>query len=255
VNVPVYQSHPREPDASTEYVGMAIGLLAPLLLSAVLIPLRSTLPNADWALVFVLPVLIAAVIGGRWAGAVGALSSAICFDFFFTKPYQSLRISSRSDIVSFVVLLIVGLITGEIGIRARRGGQAARTSRSEVDRLYRIAEMAARGASVDDVRVAACRELVELLELDDCVFEAEPATGELPRLGARGAIEGAQLALSGRDFVIPSGGVELPVVGRGQAYGRLVLYAADNTSASIERRLVAVAIADELGLTLATASA
>ena len=73
----------------------------------------------------------------------------------------------------------------------------------------------------------------------------------MPRLGSRGALEGADLVMHGRDFIIPAGGVELPVVGRGQQYGRLVLFAHEATEAPIEKRLVAVAIADELGLTFA----
>ena len=45
------------------------------------------------------------------------------------------------------------------------------------------------------------------------------------------------------------------VVGRGTTYGRLVLFASDAVRASLQKRLVAVAIADELGLTLATKTA
>ena len=55
------------------------------------------------------------------------------------------------------------------------------------------------------------------------------------------------------EFLLPTGGVEVAVRGRGRDYGRLVLYAADATRAPIEKRLVAVAIADELGVTLASA--
>jgi hypothetical protein len=44
------------------------------------------------------------------------------------------------------------------------------------------------------------------------------------------------------------------VVGRGHEYGRLVLVASTSVRASLQKRLVAIAIADELGLTLATRS-
>ena len=74
----------------------------------------------------------------------------------------------------------------------------------------------------------------------------------LPRLGIRGAIEGAPLVATHTDFLLPPGGVELPVVGRGHEFGRLVLFASESVRASLQKRLVAVAIADELGITLAT---
>jgi Domain of unknown function (DUF4118) len=242
---------PRDPEDGAQYVGLAIGVLGAIVLSGLLTPLRTTLSASDFALALVVPVLLAAVVGGRWAGALSAIVAGLCFDFFFTKPYLSLRIASRNDITSFIVLLIVALITAEVGIRARRGGAAARESRSELDRLYRIAEFSARGGDVDDVVSAVRAELIGLFDLVECVFEATTSGTQLPRLGSRGALEGADLVLYGRDFVIPAGGVELPVVGRGHQFGRLVLFAHEATEAPIEKRLVAVAIADELGLTFA----
>ncbi len=217
-----------------------------------MIPLRDHLHNADFAIALVIPVLLGAIIGGRWAGALSAVVAAMCFDFFFTLPYLSLRISSSDDLWSMLVLVIVALVAAEVGIRARRGGAAARESRAELDRLFRIANLAAHGGDVDDVVSSAQAELIGLFGLDDCEFEATPSPLVLPRLGTRGALEGTELVSSGTEFLLPVGGVELPVVGRGREYGRLVLMAPENTSASLEKRLVAVAIADEVGLTLAT---
>ena len=122
---------PREPEDGSDVIGLAIGVLGSLALSVAMIPLRDHLHNDNMALALVVPVLIAAVIGGRLAGAVSAITAALCFDFFFTQPYQSLRIASSNDIASFVVLLIVALISAEVGIRARRGGQP-RASRARI---------------------------------------------------------------------------------------------------------------------------
>ena len=196
------------------------------------------------------------MIGGRWPGALSAIAAALCFDFFFTQPYQSLRIASGNDIASIVVLLIVAFISAEVGIRARRGGHSARESRADLDRLYRVIELAARGGDIEDVVSSARAELIGLFGLLDCVFETRvQSESALPRLGIRGAIEGAQLVATHTDFLLPPGGVELPVVGRGHEFGRLVLFASESVRASLQKRLVAVAIADELGITLATESA
>ncbi len=86
------------------------------------------------------------------------------------------------------------------------------------------------------------------------MFEADQPGGELPRLGIHGALEGAPLVATRSEFLLPSGGVEIEVVGRGVRFGRLVLYAAEPVRASIQKRSVAVAIADQLGITLATKS-
>ena len=151
------------------------------------------------------------------------------------------------------MLLIVSLVAAEVGIRARRGGVAAKESRSDLGRLVRVAELSARGADVDDVVSSVRAEMIGLFGLVDCIYEPEPTGTALPRLGERGALEGTQLVAWG-DFLLPTGGVEVSVRGRGRELGRLVLYAHDATAASIEKRLVAVAMADELGVTLASGS-
>jgi K+-sensing histidine kinase KdpD len=244
----------RPPDAGdgSAAVGAAIGVFGALVIAALLVPFRDRLPNADMALALVVPVLLAAVFGGRLAGAITAIVSALTFDFVFTQPYLSLRISNKDDVWTFVFLLIVAMVAAEVGIRGRRGGVAARESRSELDRLVRVAELSAEGAEVDDVVSSARAELIGLFGLDECVYEPE-RSGELPRIGTRGALENARLVAWG-DFVLPTGGVEVPVRGRGRDLGRLVMYAEPATRAPLQKRLVAVAIADEVGLTLASSA-
>jgi K+-sensing histidine kinase KdpD len=245
---------PREPEDGSNLVGIAVGVLGALALSVAMLPLRNHLHNDNMALALVLPVLLAAVLGGRMPGALGAVASALCFDFFFTKPYLSLRIASGNDLASGVVLIVVALISAEVGIRARRGGRTAREAREDLDRLYRVIDLAARGGDIEDVVSSARAELIGLFDLLECAYETGTSETALPRLGMRGAIEGATLVATHTDFLLPPGGVELPVVGRGQSFGRLVMFASESTRASLQKRLVAVAIADELGITLATKS-
>ena len=194
--------------------------LAVIVIAGVLVPFRDHLPNADMALALVVPVLVAAIVGGRIAGAASAVVSALTFDFVFTQPYLSLRIASKDDVATFVVLLIVAMVAAEVGIRGRRGGVAARESRSELDRLLRVAELSARGADVDDVVMSARAELIGLFGLDECVYQAERSGPELPRLGNRGALEGTRLVAWG-DFLLPTGGVEVPVPDDAPVYDRL----------------------------------
>jgi hypothetical protein len=247
----VMRRRPADPGEPRLPLGSAVGVFGTLILAALLVPLRDHLPNADMALALVIPVLISAILGGRVAGAISAVVAALTFDFVFTQPYLSLRIGSKDDVATFLVFLIVAMIAAELGVRARRGGAAARESRAELDRLIRVAELSARGADLDDVISSARAELISLFDLVECVYEEQRSGPELPSLGQRGAFENAKLVSWG-EFVMPTGGVEVPVRARGRDFGRFVLYAAEATPASLEKRLVAVAIADELGLTLAS---
>jgi hypothetical protein len=219
-----------------------------------MLPLRTHLHNDNMALALVVPVLVGAVVGGRLAGAVSAIAAALCFDFFFTQPYLSLRIDGSNDLTSVFVLLVVALIAAEVGIRARRGSRAAREARSDLDRLVRVIELAARGADLEDVASSVRAEIIGLFSLVDCTFEMGTAPSALPHLGVHGAIEGASLVASRNDFLLPPGGVELTVMGRGVEFGRLVLFASQSVRAPLQKRVVAIAIADQLGITLATSA-
>jgi hypothetical protein len=244
---------PRAESFGREAAGVITGALGALAVAGALVPLRVHMQNADVALVLVLPVLAAAVIGGRWAGSAGALISAMVFDFWFTRPYQSLKVNDGADIVTLALLVVVALVTAEVGLRARRIERTARAARAELQRLFRVAELASDGSEADDIVSAVRAELIGLLGLDDCTFVPGPyalADGGA-RLGRRGALQGTMLRFDGDDFALPSGGVELPVVGRGRELGHLLLRPSEQSTASAEQRRVAVALADELGIVLA----
>ena len=243
---------PREPEHGSDLIGIAIGVFGALGLSVLMLPLRGHLHNDNMALALVVPVLVAAVFGGRIAGAIAAIAAGLCFDFFFIQPYNSLRIAGSNDLTSFFVLLVVALISAEVGIRARRGSRAARESLSDLDRLLRVIDVAARGADIEDVISSTRAEIIGLFGLLDCVYETGTAHSPLPHLGIHGAIEGAPLVATHTDFLLPPGGVEIAVAGRGIEFGRLVMFASESVRAPLQKRVVAVAIADQLGITLAT---
>ena len=52
-------------------------------------------------------------------------------------------------------------------------------------------------------------------------------------------------------FALPADGAELPVLGRGNVLGRFVLVPEPDTTVTLEQRVVAVAIADQVGAALA----
>jgi K+-sensing histidine kinase KdpD len=69
-------------------VAVLAGLAAPLALAAVLVPFRGSFPNTDAALALILVVVAVAANGYRLAGILAAISAAVWFDFFLTRPYD-----------------------------------------------------------------------------------------------------------------------------------------------------------------------
>jgi hypothetical protein len=231
-------------------VGVVLGIIAPMFVAGLLVGVRDVVQNATIALVLVVVVVLAAAVGGRRAGVCAAVVSALSFDFFHTTPYLRLTIDTADDMETTFLLLVVALVVGHIVAGSRRAQASADERHSDIWRIHRVAEQAARGAEAADVILAAQEELAELLVLRSCRFEAQPLLPVLPRLERSGYINSRVLQLRDEGFELPLEGVELPVYGRGQQLGRFVLEPTPGVGVSLERRVVAVAVADQVGAVL-----
>jgi hypothetical protein len=230
--------------------GLVFGGLAPIGVAAVLVAVRDHVQNANVALVLVVVVVVSAAIGGRTAGLFAAVVGALSFDFFHTRPYLRLTIDTADDLETTLLLLVVGALVGNIAAGNRRAHASAQASSDEIMRIHRVADRAARGEEVAEVILAAQTELTNLLALRSCRFEAHPYLPVLPRLERSGYIDVRVRRLQERGFELPAEGVELPVYGRGQPLGRFVLEPTPGVGVALEQRVVAVALADQVGAAL-----
>jgi K+-sensing histidine kinase KdpD len=228
-------------------------VVVPFAAAAALVPFRDRLGNTNIALILVTSVVAVAAWGGRTAGAVAAVSAALSFDFFHTRPYYSLTITRHADVETAVLLLAVGLIVGELSSRSTRHRLNAHESSADIARIHSVVELVAGGATADEVIVAVRNEIRDLLYLQDCTFTREFATRPRPRLERDGEVMMAGLRWGVSRMGIPGKEVDLIVIGRGHPVGRFVLMPTPGVPVSWDRRLVAVALADQVGAALSSA--
>jgi hypothetical protein len=239
-------------------VALAAAVIVPVVVALALVPWRSDMSPANVALALMATVVALAATGGWQAGAVAAVSSSVAFDFFHTRPYLSLRITSHDDVETTVLLLAAGLVVGVLAARAHFDRATAEAGRSQLGRIYRLAEEVVDGTDAAQVILDAERELTGLLDLRGCRFEAPPfrqpyvriERGELPTVGQPASIRGRRELAD--EMLLPAGGVELPVLAHGQPVGRFVLLPRSDGALSLEQHVVAVALADQVGAALAT---
>jgi hypothetical protein len=120
--------------------------------------------------------------------------------------------------------------------------------------VHRVAQLAAEGESVEDLISAVCAELTDTLSLAECRFEWSPFAGEYPRLEATGTVNTRVHRYTSVGLELPREGVELPVVTGNGTVARFVLIPSPDKGLGLERRLIAVALADQLGVVLARAA-
>ena len=218
--------------------------------------MRDNTPSVNIGLVLVVVVVVVAVAGGRLPGAVAAVTAAVAFDFFYTRPYLRLTIDSRDDVETTVLLLVVGLV-GRARRDATAGGRggaktcaAGRSGASTGSRRWergvgrRPTSSTRRGPSSSPC--STCARAASTRPRSSATTNGSSAAAS-----CRGATTGC----SADGFELPAAGVELLVMGRGRLLGRFVLDPTPGTGVSLEQRVVAVALADQVGAVLAAPAA
>lgn len=228
-----------------------VALVAPLAAALVLTPFRTTLANSAAALVLAAVICAVAVTGDRVAGYLATVSSAVFFDLFLTRPYESLSITSAHDIETFVALAVVGAVVTEIGCQSRRHYAIAATEGEYLAVIHDLSDLVASGAPLPVVIETAEAALRDLLDLRRCQFERGRDRGSRPRLERTGEVEAGDVRFDVDHAGLPDGEVELAAESAGQLYGLFVMEAAHHQAISIEQRVVALAIASQVGAALA----
>jgi two-component system sensor histidine kinase KdpD len=90
------QSEQSEPDERVErmarLMGFVLAVVAPLLVCLAMVAVREDIDRSTAALVFVLPVVLVAVVGGPGPAALAAGVTSLSFDVLLTRPYYQLVI-------------------------------------------------------------------------------------------------------------------------------------------------------------------
>jgi two-component system sensor histidine kinase KdpD len=102
-------------------------------------PLLAYVDLANIAMLFLLVVVLVAVRFGRGPSVLATCVCVACFDFFFVPPRFTLAISDFQYLITFAVMLVVGLITGHLtaGLRFQARVASQREARSRA--LYEFA--------------------------------------------------------------------------------------------------------------------
>jgi hypothetical protein len=163
----------------------------------------------------------------------------------------SLKVETSNDVETVLILLGVGLLVGAVASRRRRAERERDQAADAIAHVHRVADLVARNAPLDEVADAVARELRTLLSLHDCFLEFPPFLYAMPRLERGGNVGASEQRWFASGIALSADGVELPVLERGDETARFVLVGNPEVAVTIEERVAAVALADQLGTALA----
>ena len=118
------------------HLAAAAAALAMALLAT---PAVGRLDLANIAMLFLLVVLLVAVRYGRGPSVTATCVGVACLDFFFVPPRFTFAVSDFQYLVTFAVMLAVGLITGHFTAGLRFQARVASQREARVRALYEFA--------------------------------------------------------------------------------------------------------------------
>jgi two-component system sensor histidine kinase KdpD len=197
-----------------------------VVLTAALVPLRSSLTVATSALILVVPVVIGVVVGGFPAGVISVIAGFLFYDVFFIPPYLTLGVGASENWAALGVYLVVMVPVAMVVAGMNSARAKERRLGTELRELFAVSGLLLEDKPVEELLPAIVTTLAE-------VFGAEQVALLLPAAGRLEVAAAAGEPLSAEQLrrIVPPPGTAgqpgdlllLPLTAAGRPVGLLAL--------------------------------
>jgi two-component system sensor histidine kinase KdpD len=130
--------------------------------------------NSPVDLLYLPTVLAAAGFYGLGPGILAAIGSALAFNFYFTQPYHTFRITSPQDVATVALLFLVALVTSKLAAGMRAQARAATASAARNATIAGLARRLLSSSTDEQIAEIACRELGRLFDCNALLMSGQP---------------------------------------------------------------------------------
>lgn len=123
-------------------------------------------------LLYLPAVLGAAVFHGFRPGVFAVVASALTFNFYFTQPIHTLRITNPEDVATVALLFFVALVTSQLAARMRTEAQAARRNAARNATIAGLARQLLSCSTSKQAAEVGCRELGRLFSCNAVMLDS-----------------------------------------------------------------------------------
>jgi two-component system, OmpR family, sensor histidine kinase KdpD len=148
------------------------------------VPLVEHFDRSNIVAIYILAVVLVGVRLGRGPAALAAVLSVSAFDFFFVPPRFSFAVSDVQYLLTFCIMLAVGLITGQLTAGLRSQARVALHREERAAALYELARDLSGAAQLDQV-VKISDESIEHTFHVSAALLLPDAQGQLAMASAR----------------------------------------------------------------------
>jgi two-component system sensor histidine kinase KdpD len=111
----------------------------------------AVLPLRDPGMLFLAAVLLSAVVGGLEPSILASFLSILAYDFFFTEPLYSLRMTDPQDYLALGAFLGVAILTSQLTARVRDQAEAARRRERRAAALYAFSRAITSAPTIEEL--------------------------------------------------------------------------------------------------------
>lgn len=232
--------------------------------TAIAVLLSRHLTPSDLTMIYLVGVVFAAVRLGRGPSMLASALSVVAFNFFFIPPRYTLSVWDSRYLLTLVVMLGVGAVTGSLAGRLRTQAEAARVREQRIASLYAFSRECGRTAGVESVVRLAERFIGEMAGAEVWLFlrnasgELEPAPGVTSafalrveeQAAAQWVLEHGLMAGRGTDTLPELQVLYMPLIAPRGTIGVLGLYVEDGSPVDPDRIRLVQALAGQTAVVL-----
>jgi len=156
---------------------------------------------ANLIMTYLLAIVVIAARYGRGPSVLAAVASVAAFDFFFVPPYLTFAVADTQYVLTFAVMLAVGLVISGLTARIRLQAEASKHREQRTAALYAMSRELAQAGAVEDLVSVAARHIGEMFEAEVTAFLPD-VSGQIRAVQRHGGVPVTQddLALSRSAF-------------------------------------------------------
>jgi two-component system sensor histidine kinase KdpD len=141
---------------------------------------------SEESLILLAGVVISALWFGRLAAIVASVLAVLAFNYFFTEPRFTLAISDSGYLITFAVMLGVGVVVGTLAARAREQRLRAWSRERATAAQHALSRELAAARDARGVAAIVARHAHDLLRADVvvCVASTAPRSGNAAAVGS-----------------------------------------------------------------------
>ena len=136
-----------------------LSLLLVAVATLLAMPGRGIIAPTNLVMLYLVVVVIAAVYLGRGPSVIAAIIGVIALDFFFVPPVLTFAVTDTQYILTFVALLIVGLVISALTVRVLEQADAAQEREAQTAELYEFTRDLAATSGIEGILQAVLKHV------------------------------------------------------------------------------------------------